>query len=150
VNNSEWNCWHDEFTSEEATISPDGQNASNPGKGWLNVFAEQGFPLSEEVSREDHFPGTILYYYEVVQTCPSKWSVLHILCFVLLHNLPVFGDLENVLNILFHIFNKLIISKIILKNFSNAAMAYGNIKKWNHAKSQASENSRLFFIPVLI
>jgi hypothetical protein len=74
-NSSEWNCWHDEFTSEEVTISPDGQNVSNPGRGWLNVFAEQGFPLAEEVSREDHFPGTILYYYEVVQTCPSKWSV---------------------------------------------------------------------------
>jgi hypothetical protein len=46
-NSSEGNCWQDEFTSEEVKISAEGQNASNPGRGWLNVFAKQGFSLAD-------------------------------------------------------------------------------------------------------
>jgi hypothetical protein len=32
---------------------------------YQNVYAKNGFPIADELSRTDNFPGTILYYFEI-------------------------------------------------------------------------------------
>jgi hypothetical protein len=49
-------------------ISYNGLYASdNTGILWTDVFAQNGFPISGDLSRPDNFPGTIVYYFEVTQ-----------------------------------------------------------------------------------
>jgi hypothetical protein len=57
-------------------ISPDGLKAnSNEKNGWQYVFAEQAFCISGEKFWTDNFPGTIMYYFEVMEMIPYNWSV---------------------------------------------------------------------------
>jgi hypothetical protein len=62
-------------SNAEITISNGGLNASKNTNGWQfrNVYAEKVFPISGEHSREDNFPGTILYYYEVKISKSKRW-----------------------------------------------------------------------------
>jgi hypothetical protein len=54
-------------TNGEITVSPDGFIAISLSKGWRNVFAKKGFPVSVEECRKEqaNFAGTICYYFEV-------------------------------------------------------------------------------------
>jgi hypothetical protein len=59
---------------KEDEISPDGKAHNYNAGNWLNVVAEQGFPISVEHCRKDYFAGPILYYYEVTHTSyVSRW-----------------------------------------------------------------------------
>jgi hypothetical protein len=65
VNNPGPNSWN--LTKTKTTISANGLEAVNNKDEWLNVFAVKGFPICVEHSREDNFPGTIVYYFEVME-----------------------------------------------------------------------------------
>jgi hypothetical protein len=71
--NSVGNGWS--RSNPEITISNCGLNASRNPNGFLfqNVYAEKGFPISGQNSREDNFPGTILYYYEIKISKSELW-----------------------------------------------------------------------------
>jgi hypothetical protein len=60
------NGWNRSNTN--AIISFNGLQVSDYREHFSIVFAKKGFPISGELSRkEDNFPGTILYYFEVIQ-----------------------------------------------------------------------------------
>jgi hypothetical protein len=63
LRNPEQNGW--EVFNTGAIISSNGLLANNNIGTWRNVIAKKGFPITEELSRKDNFPGTILYYFEV-------------------------------------------------------------------------------------
>jgi hypothetical protein len=67
------NCWNG--TKSTATISPDGLQVSDSTKSWLNANATEGFVIAGDKNlRADHFPGTIIYYYEMTQMPLSSSS----------------------------------------------------------------------------
>jgi hypothetical protein len=47
------------------TVSSDGIRVCNRTDAWKNLCSMKGFPISGEHFRENQFPGTICYYYEV-------------------------------------------------------------------------------------
>jgi hypothetical protein len=77
VQNPLKNRWRNDGTSAGVIkISLDGLKAvSNSSADERQyVYAEQGFPISVQHCRSDHFPGTILYYFEVkVVKTPFNW-----------------------------------------------------------------------------
>jgi hypothetical protein len=66
--NSKGNGW-DQFKSEQmfVTIFPDELNVLSTNS-WLYVIAKKGFAIFGQHCRMDHFPGTILHYYEIIRT----------------------------------------------------------------------------------
>jgi hypothetical protein len=75
LGNPKENVWNG--TNRNATISADGLQASKGTSEWLNLSASKGFAISVEQCRMDHFPGTILYYFEVTQVSSSeRWVKL--------------------------------------------------------------------------
>jgi hypothetical protein len=58
----------------DVNFSADGLNASNinPILGVI-IYAIEGFPISDEHCREDKFPGTVCYYYEIKLLNSAIW-----------------------------------------------------------------------------
>ena len=73
LGNQTGNNWN--ATNAMVTISENGLKVSSNMEKWLNVFSEKAFPIAGENSRIDHFPGTILYYFEIIKMSTSKKSV---------------------------------------------------------------------------
>jgi hypothetical protein len=70
------NAWNS--TKTKAQISPDGLGAissKTSNDGWQNVFALERFGISAAQCRQDFYPGTILYYFEVTRMSSSNWYV---------------------------------------------------------------------------
>ena len=71
LRNPQGNVWR---SSTGITFSNGGLNANvNNSNEWLEIYAEKGFPISVADCRKDHFPGTILYYYEVKILTSALW-----------------------------------------------------------------------------
>jgi hypothetical protein len=66
LRNPEQNAWNNSSTN--AIISFNGLQASDYREHLSIVFANKGFSISGELARkEDNFPGTIMYYFEVTK-----------------------------------------------------------------------------------
>jgi hypothetical protein len=66
VNNPEHNIWNS--TKTKALISGCGLEAGDNRNEWVNVYAVKGFHISRQHSRKNNnFPGTIVYYYEIIE-----------------------------------------------------------------------------------
>jgi hypothetical protein len=63
LRNPDENGW--EVSNTGAIISSNGLLDSRNTGAYPNIFAKKGFPISDELSRTDNFPGTIVYYFEV-------------------------------------------------------------------------------------
>jgi hypothetical protein len=61
--------------NKEAIICPqDGLTAANASiKEAVNVSAMEGFPIAAELCRNDEYPGTIVYYFEVTNLSTDWW-----------------------------------------------------------------------------
>jgi hypothetical protein len=58
----------------DVKVSDDGTNASKIDRRLRVILnAMEGFPISGEHCREDNFPGTICYYYEVKILNSAPW-----------------------------------------------------------------------------
>jgi hypothetical protein len=64
LGNPSGNSWKE--PNPNVTISGDGLKLEN--KKLQHVYAEKGFDYSGDFRKENHFTGTIIYYFEVKQT----------------------------------------------------------------------------------
>jgi hypothetical protein len=72
--NPKSNCWSAKSVLSSALISADGLCII--ANRYDGAEAEQGFGISVKNARNDDFPGTILYFFEVTQLTSTKQSVM--------------------------------------------------------------------------